>query len=186
MALDEKKLQELIGKMLGDVGAAMGAALVLLGDKFGLYKTLASAGPLSAADLASRTGTVERYVREWAAAEAAAGYINYDPASARYSISPEQALLLADENGPAFFQASTRSPPLPYATNQKLPRRFAMAAASDGTSTTRAFFAAPKDSSAPAMRRIWSPNGSPRLRASRKNSNAARTLPTSDAATVLR
>ncbi len=103
MALDEKKLQELIGKMLGDVGAAMGAALVLLGDKFGLYKTLASAGPLSAADLASRTGTVERYVREWAAAEAAAGYINYDPASARYSISPEQALLLADENGPAFF-----------------------------------------------------------------------------------
>jgi 2-polyprenyl-3-methyl-5-hydroxy-6-metoxy-1,4-benzoquinol methylase len=103
MAIDGNKLNELLGKMLGDVGAAMGAALVLLGDKFGLYKALAAAGPLTSAELASRTGTVERYVREWAAAQAAAGYINYDPASARFSISPEQALLLADESGPAFF-----------------------------------------------------------------------------------
>jgi SAM-dependent methyltransferase len=105
MAVDEKKLQELIGKMLGDVGAAMGTALVLLGDKFGFYKTLAAAGPLTVADLASKTGTVERYVREWAAAQAAAGYINYEASSGRFSISPEQALVLADENGPAFFPA---------------------------------------------------------------------------------
>lgn len=103
MAVDGNKLQELIGKMLGDVGAAMGTALVILGDKFGLYKALAAAGPLTAAELASRTGTVERYVREWAAAQAAAGYINYDPASGRFSMSPEQALVLADEGGPAFF-----------------------------------------------------------------------------------
>ncbi len=103
MAIDGNKLQELIGKMLGDVGAAMGAALVLLGDKFGLYKTLAAAGPLTPAELASKTGTVERYVREWAAAQAAAGYINYDAASGRFSMSPEQALVLADEGGPAFF-----------------------------------------------------------------------------------
>jgi len=103
MDIDGNKLQELIGKMLGDCGAAMGAALVLLGDKFGLYKTLATAGPMTAADLAARTSTVERYVREWAAAQAAAGYINYDPASGRFSMSPEQALVLADEGGPAFF-----------------------------------------------------------------------------------
>jgi SAM-dependent methyltransferase len=103
MPIDEKNLQNLIGKMLGDVGAAMGAALVLLGDKFGLYKTLAGEGPLTAAELASRTGTAERYVREWAAAQAAAGYINYDAAAARFSMSPEQALVLADEGGPAFF-----------------------------------------------------------------------------------
>src|SRR6202166_4799972 len=103
MAIDEKALQNLIGKMLGDVGAAMGAALVLLGDKFGLYKTLAGEGPLTAAELASRTKTAERYVREWAAAQAAAGYINYDATTARFSMSPEQALVLADENGPAFF-----------------------------------------------------------------------------------
>ncbi len=103
MAIDQGKLQDLIGKMLGDVGAALGGALVLLGDKFGFYKRLASDGALTPAALASRTGTVERYVREWCAAQAAAGYINYDPASGCYSISPEQALVLADENGPAFF-----------------------------------------------------------------------------------
>jgi SAM-dependent methyltransferase len=103
VAADGDKLQELIGKMLGDVGAAMGTALVLLGDKFGLYKTLAAAGPLTPAELASKTGTVERYVREWASAQAAAGYINYDTNSGRFSMSPEQALVLADEGGPAFF-----------------------------------------------------------------------------------
>ena len=105
MAIDEKTLENLIGKMLGDVGAAMGAALVLLGDKFGLYKALAAQGPMTAAELATRTSTAERYVREWAAAQAAAGYINYDTSSARFSMSPEQALVLADENGPAFFPA---------------------------------------------------------------------------------
>src|ERR1700757_778323 len=97
MPVDPKKLEEMINKMLGDVGAAMGAALVLLGDKFGLYKTLAGEGPLTAAELASRTKTAERYVREWAAAQAAAGYINYDATTTRFSMSPEQALVLADE-----------------------------------------------------------------------------------------
>ena len=105
MAIDGNKLQQLMDKMFGDVGAAMGSALVLLGDKFGLYKMLAAEGPLTAAELASKTGTVERYVREWAAQQAAAGYINYDAKSARFSISPEQALVLADENGPAFIPA---------------------------------------------------------------------------------
>ena len=105
MAIDENKLQDLIGRMLGDVGAAMGTALVLLGDKFGFYKALAAAGPMTPAELAAKSGTVERYVREWASAQAAAGYINYDAASGRFSISPEQALVLADEGGPAFFPA---------------------------------------------------------------------------------
>jgi SAM-dependent methyltransferase len=103
MAIDETKLQQLLGKMLGEAGAAMGIGLVLLGDKFGLYKALAANGPLTSAELASRTGTAARYVREWAAAQAAGGYINFDSATERYSISPEQALVLADENGPAFF-----------------------------------------------------------------------------------
>jgi hypothetical protein len=106
MAIDGNKLQELIDKMFGDVGAAMGVALVMLGDKFGFYKALAAAaGPMTTDELAAKTGTVERYVREWAAAQAAAGYINYDSASHRFSISPEQALVLADENGPAFIPA---------------------------------------------------------------------------------
>jgi SAM-dependent methyltransferase len=105
MAIDGNKLQELINRMLGDVGAAMGTGLILIGDKFGFYKTLAAAGPLTPGELASKTGTVERYVREWAAAQAAAGYINYDADTGRFSISPEQALVLADEGGPAFFPA---------------------------------------------------------------------------------
>jgi len=105
MAVDETKLQELIGKLLADAGAAMGIGLVLLGDKFGLYKTLAAAGPFTPAELASRTGTAARYVSEWAAAQAASGYINFDAATERFSISSEQALVLADENGPAFFPA---------------------------------------------------------------------------------
>src|SRR5208282_3283828 len=105
MAIDGEKLQQLIGKILGDVGAAMGTALVLIGDKFGFYKTLAAAGPMTPAELAAKTGTVERYVREWASAQAAAGYIDYDAASGRFSISPEHALVLADEGGPAFFPA---------------------------------------------------------------------------------
>ena len=105
MAVDETKLQELMGKLLGDAGAAMGIGLVLLGDKFGLYKTLAAAGPLTPAELASRTGTAARYVSEWAAAQAASGYINFDSGTERFSISPEQALVFADENGPAFFPA---------------------------------------------------------------------------------
>ena len=105
MAIDEAKLQQLLGKMLGDAGAAMGIGLVILGDSLGLYKALASAGPLTSADLASRTGTAPRYVREWAAAQSASGYIDFDPATESFSISAEQAAILADENGPAFFPA---------------------------------------------------------------------------------
>src|ERR1700719_1338719 len=105
MAVDDAKLQQFLAKMLGEAGAAMSIGLVLLGDKFGLYKALAAAGPMTSAELASRTGTATRYVREWAAAQAAGGYINFDSATERFSISPEQALVLADENGPAFFPA---------------------------------------------------------------------------------
>jgi SAM-dependent methyltransferase len=103
MAINQEKLQELIGKMLGDVGAAMGGALVLLGDELGLYKTLAAQGPSTPVELAAQTGTVERYVREWCAAQAAAGYVTYNPDTGKYFLSDEQALLLAKEDGPAFL-----------------------------------------------------------------------------------
>lgn len=103
MAIDPNKFQGLLGKMLGDVGAAMGGALVVLGDKLGFYKALAGAGPMTPAELAAKTGCAERYVREWMAAQAAAGYIDYDAQTRRFSMSEEQALVLSDENGPAFF-----------------------------------------------------------------------------------
>ncbi len=78
MAIDPEKFQQLANKMVGDMGVAFGAALVLVGDRLGLYKALAEGGPATSEELAARTGTFERYVREWLAAQAAAGYISYD------------------------------------------------------------------------------------------------------------
>ena len=103
MAVDETKLNEFVGKMVGDMGAAMTAALMIIGDKLGLYKELA-ANKLTSAELAKSTGTTERYVREWLAAQAAAGYVNYDPdGGGRYSLSPEQAMVFANEGSPVFM-----------------------------------------------------------------------------------
>ena len=87
------------GKAIGDLGAAMSAVLVLIGDELGLYAALAEA-PLTAGELAERTGTNERYVREWLANQAAGGYVEYDSASDRYHLSEEQALCLANPDGP--------------------------------------------------------------------------------------
>ena len=111
MAVNQAKLDEFVGKAVGDLGSALTAALVVIGDKLGLYKAMASPSPLTPAELAKRTGTAERYVREWLNAQAAAGYVSYDTASGRYFLSPEQAMALADETSPAFvlggFQAMT-------------------------------------------------------------------------------
>jgi 2-polyprenyl-3-methyl-5-hydroxy-6-metoxy-1,4-benzoquinol methylase len=101
MSVDETKLNELLGKVVGDVGAAMSAALVVIGDKLGLYKAMAEAGPVTPSDLARLTGTTERYVREWLNAQAASGYVLYEAASGRFSLSPEQAFAFADDTSPA-------------------------------------------------------------------------------------
>jgi 2-polyprenyl-3-methyl-5-hydroxy-6-metoxy-1,4-benzoquinol methylase len=101
MEIDTKKLDEFLGKVVGDVGAAMSAALVVIGDKLGLYRAMAEAGPVTPSDLASLTGTAERYVREWLNAQAAGGYVTYDAASGRFSLPPEQAFALADDTSPA-------------------------------------------------------------------------------------
>ena len=111
MALDQNKLDQFVGKAVGDLGAALTAALVVIGDKLGLYKAMAGASALTPAELATRTGTAERYVREWLNAQAAAGYVTYDAGAGRYFLSPEQAVALSDETSPAFvlggFQAMT-------------------------------------------------------------------------------
>jgi len=102
-APDEARLNAFVGRMLGDMGATMNAATALVGDKLGLYRAMAAAGPLTSAELATRTGTVERMVREWLAAQAASGYVEYDPISHRYVLPPEQAMVLADEDSPVFL-----------------------------------------------------------------------------------
>ena len=99
MAVDETTLNEFLGRAVGDLGAAMSAALMLVGDRLGLYRELAK-GAMTAGELAQRTSTDERYIREWLGNQGAGGYVQYDPGSGEWSLSPEQALCLTDPNGP--------------------------------------------------------------------------------------
>ncbi len=101
--LDQAKLHEFVMRAVGEMGAAMNAALIVIGDKLGLYKAMAGAGPMTSAELAKKTGTAERYVREWLAAQAAGGFVTYDAARGKYTLPPEQALALADETSPVFL-----------------------------------------------------------------------------------
>jgi SAM-dependent methyltransferase len=101
--LDQAKLHEFVMRAVGEMGAAMNAALIVIGDKLGLYKTMSGAGPMTSAELAKKTGTAERYVREWLASQAAGGFVTYDAASGKYTLPPEQALALADETSPVFL-----------------------------------------------------------------------------------
>ena len=103
MAVDTEKLNAFMGKAVGDIGATLHAGLVVIGEKLGLYKALAAGGAQTSEELAKRTGTNERYVREWLASQAAGGYVNYDAAVGRYSLSEEQAFALTNEYGPAYL-----------------------------------------------------------------------------------
>jgi 2-polyprenyl-3-methyl-5-hydroxy-6-metoxy-1,4-benzoquinol methylase len=101
--VDESKLHQHLERMLSDIGAAMSASLVVIGDKLGLYKALAEGGPLTPTDLAKKTGTQERYVREWLHNQAAGGYVTYHAQTHTFSLTPEQAYLLADETSNHFM-----------------------------------------------------------------------------------
>jgi len=101
-ALDMDKLNAFIGKFVGDLGAAVHTGMVVIGEKLGLYKALAAA-PMTAAELAAKTQTDERYLREWLASQAAGGYITYDAATNQFSLSEEQAFTLANEDSPAYL-----------------------------------------------------------------------------------
>lgn len=104
MELNQQKLNEFMGRAVVDFGATLHAGLVVIGEKLGLYKALANGdGPLTPGELAKKTGTTERYVREWLNAQAAGGYVTYDADSGRYSLSPEQAFALANEDSPAYL-----------------------------------------------------------------------------------
>lgn len=99
MAVNEDKLHAFLGKAVGDLGASISAVLMLLGDELGLYSALAKA-PATPSELAKRTKTNERYIREWLANQAAGGYVEYDKETGKYSLNDEQALCLANPNGP--------------------------------------------------------------------------------------
>jgi SAM-dependent methyltransferase len=101
-ALDMNRLNTFIGQFVSDLGAAVHAGMVVIGEKLGLYKALAR-GPIAPAELAAQTRTDERYLREWLASQAAGGYINYDETTGTFSLSQEQAFALANEDSPAYL-----------------------------------------------------------------------------------
>jgi 2-polyprenyl-3-methyl-5-hydroxy-6-metoxy-1,4-benzoquinol methylase len=113
VAIDGAKLEKFVFKAVDEVGATLNTALVVMGDRLGLYRALAGAGPLTSVEVAERTGTQERYVREWLNAQAAGGYVDYDAASSRYTLPPEQAVALTDSSSPfylpGFFQIALGS-----------------------------------------------------------------------------
>src|SRR5439155_25084715 len=99
-SINEDKMNAFLGKVVGDFGASLSSALVYIGQKLGLYKAMTEAGPITPAELARRTNTNERYVREWLINQAAGGYAEYDPESGRYNLTPEQSVALTDEQSP--------------------------------------------------------------------------------------
>jgi len=101
-AVNMDKLMAFLGQVIGELGATVNAGLIVIGDRLGLYKAMAGAGPITSTELAEKTRTSERYIREWLNAQAAGGFVTYDPATKRYELPPEQAMALADEDSPAF------------------------------------------------------------------------------------
>jgi 2-polyprenyl-3-methyl-5-hydroxy-6-metoxy-1,4-benzoquinol methylase len=102
-ALDPQKLEQFVFRAVEEVGATLNAALVVMGDKLGLYRALADAGPTTPVELARRTGVSERYIREWCNAQAAGGYVEYDAVGGNYTLPPEQTIALTDESSPAYL-----------------------------------------------------------------------------------
>jgi 2-polyprenyl-3-methyl-5-hydroxy-6-metoxy-1,4-benzoquinol methylase len=104
--IDNDKLNALVGKMLGDLGGAFSVPTVRIGFRLGLFEALYENGPLSASDLAARAGLSARYVREWALAQAASGYIAYDAAEDRFSVTPEQAMVFVVKDSPVYLEGA--------------------------------------------------------------------------------
>jgi len=116
--VDPDKLNEFMGAAIGDLAATLSAALTVIGDRLGLYKALAAAGPSSIEELAAASGTAVSYLRPWAANQAAGGYLSFDSATEQFWLNPEQTAALADEDSPAFFPGAIQ---LALATMRSLP-----------------------------------------------------------------
>lgn len=122
--LNAAKLEALLGKMVGDMGAAAAGPLVIIGDRLGLYRALASRGPLTTQELADETGTTERYVREWCAAQAGSGYIEYHADGDAFGLSPEQAAVFANGDSPACMTGGYYAIASMYVDEPKVTRAF--------------------------------------------------------------
>jgi SAM-dependent methyltransferase len=123
-AVDEAKLQAFMQKAVADMGAMISAPLVVLGDRLGIYRAMAGAGPLSAEEVAFRSGVAERPIREWLANQAAGGYISYDADGDTFTLEPEQALALADDNSPVYMIGAYELIASLYADEDKITEAF--------------------------------------------------------------
>ncbi|MGB8164878.1 MAG: hypothetical protein WCF14_07690 [Nitrososphaeraceae archaeon] len=101
--VSQEKLNDFMLKVASDFGAAWSTVLINIGDKLGLYKEMSKSGPITSQELANRTGTVERYIREWLANQAAGGYVIYDSNTKKYTLPPEHALVLSDETSTSYL-----------------------------------------------------------------------------------
>ena len=122
-AVDEAKLQQTLGQLVADVGAAMNGVLVLIGIELGLWRALDGAGPLTADALAERTGVRERYLREWLSAQAASGYLAYDGDTGAFTLPPEQALAFAREDSPCYMAGGFHLASSVYSDRDKITER---------------------------------------------------------------
>ncbi len=122
--VDQAKLEEFIGKVVGDVGATMSSLLVVIGDQLGLYTKLRDRGPLLPAELAKAARIGERYAREWLDAQAASGYLTYDPTTGRYGIGPEQAVAFCDPDSPAYLPGFFQVAAAMWASREPMTDRF--------------------------------------------------------------
>ncbi len=107
--IDEQKLMNFMHKAVSDLGATVSSSLVVVGEKFGFYKVMAGAGPITASEISKKTGVIERYVSEWLDNQAAGGYITYDPQTKTYFLPDEHAACLADEKSPTYLLGAFQS-----------------------------------------------------------------------------
>lgn len=124
MTIDEAKLGDFINKAVADVGSTMSSILVVLGDRLGLWKTMAASGPVTPQELAAKSECAERYIREWLDAQASAGYVTYDPKTRRYTLPAEHAVALTDESSPAYFPGLFEVAAACWAATDKMTQNF--------------------------------------------------------------
>src|SRR5688572_19552325 len=122
--VDEAKLEQFMGQAVTDIGAAMNGVLVMIVGELGLWKAMAGAGPLTSEEIAERSGVAERYVREWASAQAASGYLEYDAGGETFTLPPEQAMAFADEDSPVYVMGGYHVVSSAFKDRDKLTERF--------------------------------------------------------------
>ena len=124
MKIDSAKLEALVNTAISDISAGYGGVMISLGHKLGLYRAMEGAGPLSSAEVARRSECAERYVREWLNSQVAGGYVAYHPSSETYELTPEQAMVLADETSPVFIPTAWQVPASMWADEDKAVKAF--------------------------------------------------------------